>query len=179
MKISKRLAQCLHPALPSGVHLKALETYDIMFRTMGTNRLSQELFIYSSGNFSSPFLILKPLQWFGFFVRCLPCPRYCIYVNFFLLFAGLFPVLSHAATNVKPSLLTIYENHFIPLGEKLIPGLNGFLSGVLPGLEEGTDYYDRYDDDNTTVTYLDLNFRGCFQKKKLGRRMLLSAFNFT
>jgi hypothetical protein len=36
--ISKRLAQCMHPALPSGVHLKALETYDIIFKCMGTNR---------------------------------------------------------------------------------------------------------------------------------------------
>lgn len=50
--ISKRLAQCMHPALPSGVHLKALETYDIIFKCMGTNRLSQELFIYSAGNHS-------------------------------------------------------------------------------------------------------------------------------
>ncbi|XP_065218037.1 protein dopey-2 isoform X2 [Planococcus citri] len=104
MKISKRLAQCLHPHLPSGVHLKALDTYDIMFRTMGTNRLSQELFIYGS---------------------------------------GLFPLLGHAYTNVKQCLLTIYETHFVPLGERLVPGLNGFLSGVLPGLEEGTDYYER------------------------------------
>ena len=36
--ISKRLAQCMHPALPSGVHLKALDTYDIIFKCMGTNR---------------------------------------------------------------------------------------------------------------------------------------------
>jgi hypothetical protein len=49
IKISKRLAQCMHPALPPGVHLKALETYDIIFKCMGTNRLSHELFIYSAG----------------------------------------------------------------------------------------------------------------------------------
>ena len=36
--ISKRLAQCMHPALPSGVHLKALDTYDVIFKCMGTNR---------------------------------------------------------------------------------------------------------------------------------------------
>lgn len=94
----------MHPALPSGVHLKALETYDIIFKCIGSNRLSQELFIYS---------------------------------------AGLFPLLGNAAMNVKPPLLTIYETHFVPLGEKLRPGLNGFLIGVLPGLEEGSDYYDR------------------------------------
>lgn len=56
---------------------------------------------------------------------------------------GLFPLFGHAYTNVKQCLLTIYETHFVPLGERLVPGLNGFLSGVLPGLEEGTDYYER------------------------------------
>ncbi|XP_011306689.1 protein dopey-1 homolog isoform X2 [Fopius arisanus] len=104
IKISKRLAQCMHPALPSGVHLKALETYDVIFKCMGTNRLSHELFIYS---------------------------------------AGLFPLLGHAAMNVRPTLLTVYETHFVPLGERLRPGLSGFLSGVLPGLEEGSDHFDR------------------------------------
>nr|XP_050849506.1 protein dopey-1 homolog isoform X2 [Vespula vulgaris] len=104
IKISKRLAQCMHPALPSGVHLKALETYDTIFKCMGTNRLSHELFIYS---------------------------------------AGLFPLLGHAAMNVRPSLLTVYETHFVPLGERLRPGLSGFLSGVLPGLEDGSDHFDR------------------------------------
>ena len=49
IKISKRLAQCMHPALPSGVHLRALETYDAIFKCMGTARLSSELFIYSAG----------------------------------------------------------------------------------------------------------------------------------
>ncbi|XP_043286527.1 protein dopey-1 homolog isoform X2 [Venturia canescens] len=104
IKISKRLAQCMHPALPSGVHLKALETYDVIFKCMGTNRLSHELFIYS---------------------------------------AGLFPLLGHAAMNVRPTLLTVYETHFVPLGERLRPGLSGFLSGVLPGLEEGSDHFER------------------------------------
>ena len=74
--ISKRLAQCMHPDLPPGVHQKALETYDIIFKCMGTNRLSAELFIYS---------------------------------------AGLFPLLPHAALNVRSALLTVYETHFVPL----------------------------------------------------------------
>ncbi|XP_055704416.1 protein dopey-1 homolog isoform X2 [Phlebotomus papatasi] len=51
IKISKRLAQCMHPALPSGVHLKALETYDVIFSNTGTERLATELFIYSAGLF--------------------------------------------------------------------------------------------------------------------------------
>ncbi|CAG9856404.1 unnamed protein product [Phyllotreta striolata] len=104
IKISKRLAQCMHPALPSGVHLKALETYDIIFRCMGTNRIACELFIYSS---------------------------------------GLFPLMGHAAMNIRPTLLTVYETHFVPLGYRLRPALSGFLSGILLGLDTGTDHYDR------------------------------------
>lgn len=46
--------------------------------------------------------------------------------------------------NVRPSLLTVYETHFVPLGERLRPGLSGFLSGVLLGLEDGSDHFDRY-----------------------------------
>lgn len=100
--VGQRLAQCMHPALPSGVHLKALETYDLIFRCIGTDKLVQELSIYSN---------------------------------------GLFPLLSHAAINVKPTLLEIYEAHFVPLGEKLRPALDGFLIAVLPGLEDGSDYH--------------------------------------
>ncbi|XP_054740938.1 protein dopey-1 homolog [Anastrepha obliqua] len=104
IKISKRLAQCMHPALPSGVHLKALETYDVIFSKTGAERLAQELFIYS---------------------------------------AGLFPLLGYAAMNVRPALLGIYETYFVPLGDKLRPALSGFLSGVLPGYENGLDHFDR------------------------------------
>ncbi|ESO88953.1 hypothetical protein LOTGIDRAFT_154021 [Lottia gigantea] len=102
--IGKRLAQCLHPALPSGVHLKALETYDIIFRCIGTQRLAQDLFVYS---------------------------------------AGLFPLLNHAAMSVKPVLLTVYEKHIVALSKHIKPGLNGLLIGLLPGLEEGAEFYDR------------------------------------
>lgn len=59
------------------------------------------------------------------------------------IFIGLFPLFGHSAMNVKPLLLTIYETHFVPLGRRLRPGLSGFLSGVLPGLEEGSDHFDR------------------------------------
>ncbi|KAK7479632.1 hypothetical protein BaRGS_00029098 [Batillaria attramentaria] len=102
--IGKRLAQCLHPALPSGVHLKALEAYDIIFKCIGTQRLAQDLFVYS---------------------------------------AGLFPLLAHSAMSVKPVLLTVYEKHFVQLGRQIKPGLNGLLLGLLPGLEEGAEFFDR------------------------------------
>ncbi|XP_040279050.1 protein dopey-2 isoform X1 [Bufo bufo] len=104
--ISKRLAQCLHPALPSGVHLKALETYEIIFKIIGTKWLSRDLFLYSS---------------------------------------GLFPLLSHAAMSAKPLLLGLYETYFLPLQRSLLPSLQAFITGLLPGLEEGSEIYDRTD----------------------------------
>lgn len=62
----------------------------------------------------------------------------------FVFFAGLFPLFSSAAMNVRSALLTVYETHFVPLGPRLRPGLNGFLSGILAGLEEGSDHLERY-----------------------------------
>lgn len=37
--VAKRLAQCLNPALPSGVHSKALEVYEIVFKNIGVRHL--------------------------------------------------------------------------------------------------------------------------------------------
>uniref|UniRef100_A0A8C7CMY3 DOP1 leucine zipper like protein B n=1 Tax=Oncorhynchus kisutch TaxID=8019 RepID=A0A8C7CMY3_ONCKI len=104
--IGKRLAQCLHPALPSGVHIKALETYEVIFKIIGTKWLAKDLFIYSS---------------------------------------GLFPLLGHAAMAVKPALLTLYERYYLPLQRALLPSLQAFITGLLPGLEEGAEVYDRTD----------------------------------
>ncbi|NXH10812.1 DOP2 protein, partial [Bucco capensis] len=104
--ISKRLSQCLHPALPSGVHLKALETYEIIFKIIGTKWLAKDLFLYSS---------------------------------------GLFPLLANAAMSVRPILLGLYEKYFLPLQKSLLPGLQAFVIGLLPGLEEGSEIYDRTD----------------------------------
>uniref|UniRef100_A0A8C3XUI6 Protein dopey-2 n=1 Tax=Chelydra serpentina TaxID=8475 RepID=A0A8C3XUI6_CHESE len=104
--ISKRLSQCLHPALPSGVHLKALETYEIIFKIIGTKWLAKDLFFYSS---------------------------------------GLFPLLANAAMSVRPILLGLYEKYFLPLQKSLLPSLQAFVIGLLPGLEEGSEIYDRTD----------------------------------
>lgn len=104
--VGQRLAQCMHPLLPSGVHLKALETYDLIFNCIGSENLLSELTVYSN---------------------------------------GLFPLLSYAAINVRPALLDLYERHIIPIGDRLKPALDGFIIGVLPGLEEGSDFADRTD----------------------------------
>ncbi|XP_048577556.1 protein dopey-1 isoform X2 [Nematostella vectensis] len=104
LTIGKRLSQCTHPALPSGVHLKALETYDLIFKRLGKKGLGQDLFIYG---------------------------------------AGLFPLLGNAAMSVKPVLMGLYEEHFLSLGKALLPGLQGLLLGLLPGIEEGSEYTER------------------------------------
>ncbi|XP_067849370.1 protein dopey-2 isoform X2 [Heptranchias perlo] len=104
--IGKRLAQCLHPALPSGVHLKALETYEVIFKIIGTKWLAKDLFFYSS---------------------------------------GLFPLLGNAAMSVKPVLLGLYEKYYLPLHKSLNPSLQAFITGLLPGLEEGSEIYERTD----------------------------------
>ncbi|OAF71519.1 hypothetical protein A3Q56_00724 [Intoshia linei] len=49
--IAKRLGQCLHPGLPSGVHLKCLETYELIFSQIKPEILSENLFIFASGLF--------------------------------------------------------------------------------------------------------------------------------
>ncbi|CAF2527782.1 unnamed protein product [Rotaria sp. Silwood2] len=49
--LSKRLAQCLHPALPSGVHLKTLEVYETIFRMIGKRNLQRDIILYSCGLF--------------------------------------------------------------------------------------------------------------------------------
>ena len=39
--VAKRLYQCFNPALPSGVHLKTLETVELIFSRIGPHRLAR------------------------------------------------------------------------------------------------------------------------------------------
>lgn len=70
---------------------------------------------------------------------------YDITCVFLLVFSsGLFPLLGHAAMAVKPVLLKLYERYYLPLQRALLPSLQAFITGLLPGLEEGLEVYDRY-----------------------------------
>uniref|UniRef100_A0A915EYE9 Dopey N-terminal domain-containing protein n=1 Tax=Echinococcus canadensis TaxID=519352 RepID=A0A915EYE9_9CEST len=102
--LGKRLAQCLHPALPPGVHCKTLECFDLIFRIMGPNHLAADISIYG------------------------PC---------------LFGLLGPSAMTVKPLLFSLFETYFLPLGEKLRTASLGLLQGLLPGLEEGSEFFER------------------------------------
>lgn len=47
--IATRLAQCLNPALPSGVHQKALEVYTYIFSTFGNDHIASHIHEYLPG----------------------------------------------------------------------------------------------------------------------------------
>lgn len=47
--VAKRLAQCLQPSLPSGVHQKALEVYKFIFGLIGVDGLAEDLGVYLPG----------------------------------------------------------------------------------------------------------------------------------
>ncbi|EPT03457.1 hypothetical protein FOMPIDRAFT_1058702 [Fomitopsis schrenkii] len=49
--VAKRLAQCLNPALPTGVHQRALDVYSHIFAVLGTEGLHRDLALWSSGLF--------------------------------------------------------------------------------------------------------------------------------
>ncbi|WVR03946.1 hypothetical protein IAU60_000945 [Kwoniella sp. DSM 27419] len=49
--VSKRLAQCLNPALPSGVHQRALDVYTHIFNVIGPAGLKRDLHVWSPGLF--------------------------------------------------------------------------------------------------------------------------------
>ncbi|KAM7534070.1 hypothetical protein Aperf_G00000110027 [Anoplocephala perfoliata] len=102
--LSKRLAQCLHHALPPGVHCKTLECFDLIFRIMGPDNLAVDI-----GNYG-------------------PC---------------LFGLLGPSAMTVKPLLFNIFETYLLPLGDRLKTSFVGLLQGLLPGLEEGSEFFER------------------------------------
>lgn len=102
--VAKRLSQCMHPALPSGVHMKAIDCYRQIFDTLGSVGLSCDVHLYS---------------------------------------VGIFPLLANATINAKRALLDLYETYFLPLGPELRPALTGILNGILPALEEGSEFFDR------------------------------------
>lgn len=106
LTVAKRLAQCCNAALPSGVHLKSLELYNLCFYRIGSLQLSRDIAYYAQ---------------------------------------GLFPLYLHAATAVKPQILSVYSHHLLPLSAKaLLPCLTGFIQSLLPGLAEGegSEFFD-------------------------------------
>lgn len=79
--VAKRLAQCLDPTLPSGVHQKALEVYNYIFEVIGKDGLSRDLPLYLPGlaptlsfaslSVRSPFLEILETHFVGIDARSL------------------------------------------------------------------------------------------------------------
>ncbi|KAF7457947.1 Dopey, N-terminal domain-containing protein [Cryptosporidium felis] len=93
--ISKRLAQCLNPSLPSGVHTKALETYESIFEKIGRDELTLDLALYGSGLF--PFFAHSSTQVKPIFLDLID--------NFFLpLGPTLLPCLSGLLVGLLPGV---------------------------------------------------------------------------
>lgn len=61
--VTKRLSQCLHPNLPGGVHLKTLETYELIFKSIPSDRtnsvIGPDLFSFASGIYNYNTLLMK------------------------------------------------------------------------------------------------------------------------
>ncbi|OII71806.1 uncharacterized protein cubi_00613 [Cryptosporidium ubiquitum] len=93
--VSKRLAQCLNPSLPSGVHTKALEAYGGIFEKIGESELSSDLALYGSGLF--PFFVHSSTQIKPIFLDLID--RY-----FLPLGPGLLPCLSGLLVGLLPGL---------------------------------------------------------------------------
>lgn len=55
----------------------------------------------------------------------------------------LFQVMGFAGIRVKTELIKILNEFLLPLGSALKPCAVGLVAGVLHGLEEGSDFYDR------------------------------------
>ncbi|KAI8459463.1 Dopey, N-terminal-domain-containing protein [Phakopsora pachyrhizi] len=51
LTVAKRLSQCLNPALPQGVHQRALDVYGYILTTIGSDGLRRDLQVWSTGLF--------------------------------------------------------------------------------------------------------------------------------
>lgn len=115
--------------MPSGVHLKSIETYDLIFSKIEVRKFVK-IFVNIQDSLAADLSV------------------YCM---------GLFPFFEYASTQVKvnkknrffffdkkPRILELFEKYFLKLGKGLLPCLPGLVVCLLPGLEEETsEFYPR------------------------------------
>lgn len=93
--VSKRLAQCLEPELPAGVHQKALEVYTAVFSSIKPEGLANELMVWSPG--LVPLLSFCSMQTRGHLLN--------IYEQFYITLGGqLRPILRSLILALMPTL---------------------------------------------------------------------------
>ncbi|KAF2679095.1 cellular morphogenesis regulator dopa [Lentithecium fluviatile CBS 122367] len=125
--VALRLAQCLNPTLPSGVHQKALEVYTYIFSTIGKEALARDLNLYFPG-------LASVLSFASLSVRPL----------FLSLFEG--HVLKLDATALRPalkavvlSLLPGLEDETSEDFERMVSALDKLRDAVRSSVDEITD----------------------------------------
>ncbi|THH19017.1 hypothetical protein EW146_g2076 [Bondarzewia mesenterica] len=93
--VSKRLSQCLNPALPSGVHQRALDVYSHILAVVGSEGLKRDLALWASGLF--PF--------FEYASTSVKPTLLNLYDTYFLpLQAGLRPIMKSFILGLLPGL---------------------------------------------------------------------------
>lgn len=108
--ICKRLAQCLNPALPAGVHSKALETYAFVFGKFSREKLLTNFQIITFGFFSS-----------ASDIKTFSCKQYLDIIRKFILPLG--RDLERYTMNVLIGLLPFLEsetNEFFPEAVRIL-----------------------------------------------------------
>ncbi|KAG8629819.1 hypothetical protein KVT40_001438 [Elsinoe batatas] len=125
--VSLRLAQCLNPSLPSGVHQKALDVYASVFGLLGSFNLGRDLQVFLPG-------LLPLLSFASLTVRPL---FYNLYDDY---------ILKVDKTSLRPALKSII------LG--LLPGIEDETS---EDFERGIQILDRLRQISTTENYVSAN----------------------
>ena len=97
--ISKRLAQCLNPALPTGVHKASLEVYQLVFEAIQSHRCSRLPNRHCADSLTKSVVCHGRLQH-----------------NMGVWFGGLFTIFPHATPQLQPVILRLYERFMLPLG---------------------------------------------------------------
>jgi len=107
IQLSKRLAQCLNPVLPHGVHASAIKIYFALFNNMRQ----------VAGGFNVEY-------------RTMFCEDQGLY-SF-----GMFAFYANASNQVKRQILEIVRIFYLPIGRDLIPALPGLVLALVTGIEE-------------------------------------------
>ncbi|KAH8815002.1 Dopey, N-terminal-domain-containing protein [Xylogone sp. PMI_703] len=118
--VARRLAQCLNPSLPSGVHQKSLEVYSYIFSMIGREALSRDLHLYLPG--LSATLSFASLSVRTLFLELLE--KYLLHLDS----TSLRPALKALILALLPGLEEETSEDF----ESTVKLLNGFMKAVRP-----------------------------------------------
>lgn len=139
--VAKRLSQCLNPALPTGVHQRALDVYSHILAVLGVrlsaywlNSAIPHQHLCEDGGIAerSGSVVVRFISLF--WICC----------NFSKGREGLLHIFTGATLMTKskqPTLLNLFDTYYLPLQAGLRPVMKAFILALIPGLEEETGEY--------------------------------------